>query len=110
MDSVTAASGSRTNPAQLAATERRARAQEQNAVSVASPGSNPTVSSGKLHAVDPPLATASPPGIDAANLAAVDLKAQAQAETQQASRDAGVPEVYGQVDPARPGQVFSLRV
>ena len=98
MDSVTAASGSRTNPAQLAASERRARAQEQNAVSVASPGSNPPESSGN------------PESIDAHHLAAVDEKVQAEAESQQASREAGIPEVYGQVDPTRRGQVFSLRV
>ena len=110
MDSVTAASGSRTNPAQLAASERRARAQEQNAVSVASPGSNPSVSSGKPQPIDSPLTTHSPPSLDAQHLSAVDAKAQAQTETQQASRDAGVPAVYGTVDPTRPGQVFSLRV
>jgi hypothetical protein len=102
MDSVTAASGSRTNPAQLAASERSARAQEQNAVSVASPGSNPSASSGKLHPIDSP--------IDAQHLAAVDAKAQAQAEIQQASQNAGVPQVYGQINPTRPGQVFSLRL
>jgi hypothetical protein len=99
MDSIPAASGSRTNPAQLAASEHRARTQEQDAVSVASPGSNPTHS---------PVTTQPHPTLTAQHLSAVEAKSQAQAETQQASRDAGIPEVYGEVNPARPGQVFSL--
>jgi hypothetical protein len=110
MDSLIAASGSRTNPAQLAASERLARAQEQNAVSVASPGSNPSASSGKLHPIESPSATHPHPTMDAQHVAALAAQAQAQAETQQASQNAGVPQVYGQVDPTRPSQVFSLRV
>ena len=109
MGSVTAA-GSRTNPAQLAATEHRARAQEQNAVSVASPGSNPKETSGEPQPIETPVSTQPQPSLDDKHFAAVEAKAQTQADDQQASRDAGVPEVYGQVDPTRTGQVFSLRV
>ena len=110
MGSVTAATGSRTNPAQLAASERRARAQEQDAVSVASPGSNPKDSSGKPAPVQAPATSSTKPTLDQVHMAQVDAKAQTQAENQQAAQAAGIPEVYGQIDPTRTGQVFSLKI
>ncbi len=87
MTSVSAASANGANSAPPVAPERRVPYQEPSG-SVAKP----------------------PPSLDQQHLAAVDRKVQTQSETQQASRDAGVPQVYGEVDPTRRGQVFSLRV
>jgi hypothetical protein len=107
MESV-AAAGSRTNPAQLVATERRARTQEQNAVSAASPGSNPPDTTGKSQITETPAAPSPPPSSQETQTKAVEAKAQTEADNKQASREAGVPEVYGQVDPTKTGHVFSL--
>ena len=73
------------------------------AASSAAPGRRPRAQepSGSL--------TQPPPSLDQQHLAAVDRKALAQSDTQQSTRESGAPQVYGEVDPTRRGQVFSLR-
>jgi hypothetical protein len=107
MESV-AAAGSRTNPAQLVATERRARTQEQNAVSAASPGSNPPDTIGTSQPTESAVSSTPKPSPQATQTAAIEAKAQTETDNKQAAREAGVQEVYGQVDPTHNGQVFSL--